>query len=99
MPPKHLPNDLFAQAFTTDGACTVYGAEYAIGGNFSRRCPGIYRDFHPGWPWRANASVLADQIGNAPAVVALLDVRERERRNFGSPQAAAEEDGENGAIA
>jgi hypothetical protein len=37
--------------------------------------------------------VLADEINNAPATVALLDVRERKRRHFRSPQSATEKNG------
>ena len=43
--------------------------------------------------------MLSDQIDDAPAAVALLDVGERERRHFGSPKSAAEQDGQDGAIA
>jgi hypothetical protein len=43
--------------------------------------------------------VLADQINDAPAAVALLQVRESERGNLGAPQAAAEKNGENSPIA
>jgi hypothetical protein len=42
--------------------------------------------------------VLADQIHNARAAVALLHVRECECRNFGSPRSTAEQDGQNRAI-
>jgi hypothetical protein len=43
--------------------------------------------------------MLPDQIDDAPTPVSLLDMRKRERRNFGSPQSAAEKNGKNGAIA
>jgi len=42
--------------------------------------------------------VLADQIDDAPASIALLDMRECERRHFRSPQPATEKDGENRPI-
>ena len=43
--------------------------------------------------------MLADEIDDAPAAIALLDVRERERRHFRSSESAAEKNGEDGAIA
>jgi hypothetical protein len=43
--------------------------------------------------------VLANKVHDAPAAIALLDVRERERRNLGSTQPAAEKNGKNSAIA
>ena len=43
--------------------------------------------------------MLADEIDDAPPAVALLDMRERERRDFGSPQPAAEKNSEDRAIA
>jgi hypothetical protein len=42
--------------------------------------------------------VLANEIHNAPSPIALLDVSERERGHFGSPEAAAQKNGQDGAI-
>jgi hypothetical protein len=46
----------------------------------------------------ADAAVLADQIYDAPAAVALLDVRERERRHLGATEPAAEKYRDNRAV-
>ena len=43
--------------------------------------------------------MFADQIDDAPPAVALLKMRERERGHFGSPQPAAQEHGQDGAVA
>ena len=43
--------------------------------------------------------MLADEIDDAPASVALLDVCESERCDLGPSKTAAEQDGENGAVA
>jgi hypothetical protein len=43
--------------------------------------------------------VLAYQIDDAPAAIALLQVRESERGDLGPPQAAAKENGENSSVA
>ena len=43
--------------------------------------------------------MLADQINDAPAAIALLQVRERERGHLGPSQAAAEKNGENSSVA
>jgi len=37
--------------------------------------------------------VLSDEIDNAPTTIALLDMRESERRHLRSPQPAPEKDG------
>jgi hypothetical protein len=42
--------------------------------------------------------MLANQIDDAPAAIALLDVREGERRYLGASQAAAKENIQDGAI-
>ena len=76
--PQHLPDDLLAQALAGNGARAAHRPEYETGGNFGGRGPRIYCRFHPRWHWRCpNATMLADQIDNAPAAVALLNVRER----------------------
>jgi hypothetical protein len=43
--------------------------------------------------------MIAHEVDDAPAPVALLEVRESERGNFGSSKAAAEKHREDGAIA
>jgi hypothetical protein len=43
--------------------------------------------------------MLANEVNDTPTTVALLDMRERERRHFGPPQTAAEKDGKNRAVA
>ena len=48
---------------------------------------------------RPHAPVLADQIDDAPAVVALLDVLHRQVRQFGPAQSAPEQRGEHGPVA
>jgi hypothetical protein len=42
--------------------------------------------------------VLADEINDAPATIALLQVLESESGNLGSPQAAAETNRENSSV-
>ena len=48
---------------------------------------------------RAQAAVLAAQIDDHPAAVALLDVVDRQRHGFAAAQAAADEQRQQGAIA
>jgi len=42
--------------------------------------------------------MLTHEVDDAPAAVALLDVTERQRRHLRSPEAAAEQGGEDSAI-
>ena len=39
--------------------------------------------------------MLPDEVDDAPASIALLDMRERERCDFGPTESATEKDGEN----
>ena len=43
--------------------------------------------------------MLADEIDNAPATIALLNMCEGKRRHLGPSQATAEKNGKDGAIA
>jgi hypothetical protein len=55
---------------------------------------------HPHWHRRsAHAPVFSDEIDNTPAAVALLDMRERERRHFGPSQPAPEKNREDRPVA
>jgi hypothetical protein len=97
--PEHLPDDLLAEPFAGEGASATNGPEHVTGGNACRRGPRIDRHFYPRWHWRSpNAAVLPDEIHDAPASVALLDVGERERRHFRASETAPENNCENGAI-
>jgi hypothetical protein len=48
---------------------------------------------------RPHATMLSDEIHNAPPPVALLDMPESERRHLRPPESAAEEDRQDGAVA
>ena len=43
--------------------------------------------------------MLTNEVNDAAAAVALLDVRERQRRHFRSSESATEKNGEDGPIA
>jgi hypothetical protein len=43
--------------------------------------------------------VFSDEIYDAPAAIALLEMVESECRHFGPPQAATQEHGQDGAVA
>ena len=43
--------------------------------------------------------MFAHEVYNAPATIPLLDVCDRERRYLGTPESAAEENSQDGAIA
>lgn len=70
-------------------------------GNDARfRRPGINRGLHPrGHRDRPHPPVLSDQIHDAPAAVALLDVLRSQVRQFAPPQSAPEKRSEHGAVA
>jgi hypothetical protein len=81
-----LPDDLLAQRFACDAASAVYRTEDVSFRRPGWRCPRIDGHLHPGRHWRgADPSVFADQINDAPAAIALLQVRESERGHLGAP--------------
>ena len=43
-------------------------------------------------------AALASKIGNDPVLLPLLDIFNSQRRQFGAPQAAAQENGERGVV-
>ena len=91
---KHLPDDLLTQAVACNAATAVHGPENMAVGSILRRGPRVDCHLHPRWHWRgSNASVFPNQIDNAPAPIALLEVCEREGRHFRSPQPTAEKHG------
>src|SRR4051812_35415118 len=86
-----LPDDLLSQVLARSATRTVHGAEYVTHGHRGARRPCVDGDFHPRRHGRsAHASVLPHKIDDAPAAIALLDMRERERCDFGPPEAAAQ---------
>ena len=46
-----------------------------------------------------HTAMLSNEIDNAPPAIALLDVTHRERRHFGPPEAAAQEDRQDRTVA
>jgi|SRR5579871_1822362 len=88
---KHLPDDLLSETIAGDVLATSHWAEYVSVGNSSGRGPRVDRDLHPiRHRRRTNPPVLSDEIDNAPATVALLNVCDCEGRDFGPAQSATE---------
>src|SRR5580704_15547863 len=95
-----LPDDFLAQGFACNTASAIYRTEDITFHYAGWRCPRIDGHLHPGWHRRgSDPTMLPDQINDAPAAIALLQVRERERGHLGAPQAAAEKNGENSSVA
>jgi hypothetical protein len=91
---QHLPDDLFPEALAGNCSAAIHWTEGVSGRDAGGDGPRINCHLHPCWHRRRpNAVVFSDEIYDAPAPVALLDVRERERRHFRASQPAAEEDG------
>ena len=74
---KHLPYDLFAKTIVGHAVTTQDGTKHVAVGNSGRCRPNVDRDLHPcRHRCRADAPMLADEIDNAPASIALLQVRQ-----------------------
>jgi hypothetical protein len=80
---EHLPNDFLSQVFAPSAIGPVYWSEQVAVCQSGRRSPCVNRDLRPCWHWDcSDASVLADEIHDAPATVPLLHVRKGERRDL-----------------
>jgi hypothetical protein len=91
---------IFGHAFTSNQVTPKNGPEHTAVYQTCGGSPSLDRNLHPGGHrHRANPAVLPDKIDDAPAVIALLDVREHQRRYLGSAESAADQDRKNGAIA
>jgi hypothetical protein len=90
----HLPDDLFGHGLALYPVASIHRAEYAAVGQAGRGGPGVDRHLDPRRHWNgAHAAVLANEIDDASAPIALLDVCERERRYLGTPEPASKENG------
>ena len=75
--PEHLPDDLLAQAVAANTVPTVYGSEYIAIRKARRGCPSVNGHLNPcRHQHSTNTAVLPPQIHDAPAAIALLDMRE-----------------------
>jgi hypothetical protein len=98
--PEHLPDHLLAQALTTNSIGAIHSPEDVAIRDAASRSPGIDRDLNPRrHRRRSDAAVLANEVNDAPAAVALLDMCERQRRHLRSSEPTPEKNGEDGAIA
>jgi len=95
-----LPDDLFAQHFACDSVSAINWTEDVTFRHTGRRCPSIDGHLNPGRHRNgADATVLADQVNDAPTAIALLQVREGECSHLGAPQTAAEKNREDSFVA
>ncbi len=82
-----------------DLAVAVERAQDPPLGNAGRGAPPVDRLLDPGRDRdRAQAAVLAAEVHDHPAAVALLDVLDRQCHGFGAAQPAADQQGEEGAV-
>ena len=78
IPLEHLPDDFFGHGLALYLVASIHRAEYAALAQTGCGSPGVDRDFHPSRHRNgAHAAVLADEVNDTPAAIALLDVRER----------------------
>src|SRR3954471_4423151 len=92
--PQKLPDHLLGEAVASKLVGTIDGAQNEA--VVDTRCtgPGVNGHFRPGGHGnRPDPPVLPDQVYDAPAVVAKLDMPEGQASNLGSAQPAAQEDG------
>jgi len=98
--PEELPNHLLRQHVALHLIATIHGPENKSVHHAGGSGPGIDGDLHPHWHRNGpNPSVLPVQIHDAPPSVALLYVPHRKCGDLGPPYGAAEQDGDDGAVA
>jgi len=100
VPLEKLPHHLLAHSITMHLVAPADPTQDRAIGEPGRCRPGVDGDLDPRRHRdRAHPPVLADKVHDAPTVVPLLDVLERERGDLGPAQPAAKEDREHRAVA
>ena len=100
VPLEQLPHHLFAHSMIVSLITPAHPAQDRTFGDPRRRGPRVDCDLHPGRHRDGvHSPVLADEVNDCPAVVALLDVLHRQRRHLRPAQPAAEQDGQHRAVA
>src|SRR5450631_1439197 len=67
--------------------------------NTSNRQPFIYGSLYPvGHRDRAHMTALTEQVNDGPVIVSLLKVRQLQTDQLGTPQATAQQEGQDGMI-
>src|ERR1700733_10498120 len=67
--------------------------------NTSNRQPFIYGSLYPVWHWdRADVTTLTEEVNDGPVIVSLLQVRQLQTDQLGTPQATAQQEGQDGMI-
>jgi hypothetical protein len=96
---NHAPDDLGTEAATPDSASFVDGPKQNSTPDSGGRHPCINSSFNPVWNRDgAYMAALANKIGYDPVLLSLLDTFNSQRRQFGAPQAASQENGESGVV-
>jgi hypothetical protein len=98
--PDDVPKHLRRHPAAPDPSGLVDGAEHRALSDGGGRCPGVDRGFDPPRDRHGpDVTALADQIGYDPVFFSLLDGLQRERQQFASAQATADEHGEHRMVA
>jgi hypothetical protein len=83
---EKLPDDLLAHSIALNLIAAVHSAQNRALGKTGRRSPGIDSALDPGWHRnRANAAMLPNEVDDAPSVVPLLDMPERQGSDLRTP--------------
>src|ERR1019366_2280916 len=100
VPLEQLPDNLFAQTDALRLAGAVHRSEHISVGDPGRGSPRINRHLHPRRHRdRPHAAMLPHEVHDAPPTVALLDVAYRQGCHLRTSQTAAQEYGQDRAVA
>src|ERR1700733_11483185 len=93
------PHHLLADTRTPNGAAMGDTAEDQAVLDASYRQPFIHGSLYPaGNRHRAHMPSFTEQVNNGPVIVSLLKMGKLQADQLGTPQAAAQQDGQNGMI-
>src|SRR5258708_22657308 len=96
----HLPDDLLGEPIAPDTPAAINGPPNAPALNTRPFRPQVERDLDPGRHRNGTQPpTLANQVGEYPAAVALLNMLDLEPGQFTTPQPAAEQYGQDGPVA
>ena len=93
------PDDLFANTRAPNGTAMCHTAEYQTFFDTSNRQPFIHCSLYPVGHWnRADMTTLTEQVNDGPVIISLLKVRQLQTDQLGTPEATAQQEGQDGMI-
>jgi hypothetical protein len=97
---NHVPDYLLRNSITPENPGSTDTTEQFAALDAACAQPLVKNCLDPGWEgYRPNVTALTHQVDDGPPLIALLDVLQRQFRQFAAAQTAAKKNGQDGPIA